>query len=224
MGGNAFEFDDIAQNIFFPIYSAIARDIAKTTGKKYGRVLDLGCGGGHLGLSVLKETGMTAVLLDKNPDAVGIAHRRAADWSLSDRATAVVGDAMAIPLPDGSVDLAVSRGSVGFWEDEELAFSEILRVLAPGGMTWIGGGLGNGDLKKEITAKMKMRNPAWPECLKEITNGWGASEYGKLLDGLCDRADDRNAFAYEIIDEEDRGMWIVIAKRGGTGAAAGDAR
>lgn len=91
-------------------------------------------------------------------------------------------------------------------------------------MTWIGGGLGNGDLKKEITAKMKMRNPAWPECLKEITNGWGASEYGKLLDGLCDRADDRNAFAYEIIDEEDRGMWIVIAKRGGTGAAAGDAR
>jgi ubiquinone/menaquinone biosynthesis C-methylase UbiE len=215
MSGNAFEFDDIAQNIFFPIYGAIALDIVATTGKRAGRVLDLGCGGGHLGLSLLKATGMSAVLLDKNPDAVGIAQRRATQWGLGERALAVRGDAMDIPLADASIDLAVSRGSVGFWADEEKAFSEILRVLSPGGMSWIGGGMGNGELKRQITVKMKARNPEWPDCLKKITNGYGAAEYRVLLEGLPLKAGGCPPFSFRVIDEPDRGMWIVIEREPG---------
>ena len=96
-----------------------------------------------MGLSVLKAApGLRGVLLDKNPEAVSIAERRAAEWGLRDRTVAVVGDVQQIPLADGSIDLAVSRGSLPFWENLEQAFSEILRVLAPGGMAYLGGGMG----------------------------------------------------------------------------------
>jgi ubiquinone/menaquinone biosynthesis C-methylase UbiE len=212
MGAHAYEFDEIAQNVFFPIYEAIARDALASTGKKGGLALDIGCGGGHLGLSLAKLAPFTVILLDKDADAVGIAHRRAVEWGLSERAIAIEGDAMDLPLPDASVDFAVSRGSVGFWEDGEKAFSEILRVLAPGGKTWIGGGLGGPELKPRVTAKMKERDPDWPECLKKITNGYGAAEYRGLLEGLS--AKGGGGFTFSVIDDADRGMWIAIEKGG----------
>lgn len=214
MSAHAYEFDEIAQNVFFPIYEAIARDALASTRVGGGRALDIGCGGGHLGLSLARLAPFDVVLLDKDADAVGIAHRRAAEWGLAGRAIAVRGDAMDIPLADGSVDFAVSRGSVGFWADEELAFSEILRVLAPGGRTWIGGGLGGAELKPLITARMKARNPEWPECLKKITNGYGAEEYRGLLARLAARAPRGRGFSFSVVDDPDRGMWIVIEKEG----------
>jgi 2-polyprenyl-3-methyl-5-hydroxy-6-metoxy-1,4-benzoquinol methylase len=54
MSRNAMEFDKIAQEIFFPIYPVIADDILKLTGIRSGRLLDVGSGGGHLGLWVFK--------------------------------------------------------------------------------------------------------------------------------------------------------------------------
>ena len=202
--GNAYEFDKIAQEIFFPIYAVIAKDIIRVSGVTEGRLLDLGCGGGHLGLSVLKATLMTATLIDKNPDAVEIAARRAAGWGLTGRARVIPGDVHKLPLPDASVDLAVSRGSVGFWEDETKAFSEIYRVLAPGGMTYIGGGFGNKALKASITRKMKVINPEWPQSLKRITNGFEAQDYDRLLGELH--------YEHEIIDDDEKGMWIIVKK------------
>ena len=44
-----FEFDDIAENIFLPIYEVIATDLLEETGVVSGQMLDIGCGGGHLG-------------------------------------------------------------------------------------------------------------------------------------------------------------------------------
>ncbi|QNK40877.1 class I SAM-dependent methyltransferase [Caproicibacter fermentans] len=202
---HAEDFDCIAENIFFPIYEVIAKDILAYSKITSGRILDLGCGGGHLGLSVLKqEKGLSAVLLDRNPDAAAIAEHRAAQWGLRQRATPIVADVSRIPLPDGSVDLAVSRGSFGFWPDEGLAFSEILRVLSPGGKAYIGGGFGNLDLKRKIVKKMKTVSPDWPECVHRKTNGFTAEDYGKILSGL--------GAEFEFIDNEEKGFWILLQK------------
>lgn len=203
--GNAYEFDKIAQEVFFPIYAVIAEDIKKATGKIEGHLLDLGCGGGHLGLSVLKATRMTAALVDRNPDAAAIAEKRAYEWGLAARTKVIVGDVQELPLKDASIDLAVSRGSVGFWEDEGKAFSEIYRVLAPGGMTYIGCGFGSNELKTVIFKKMKALNPGWPENLKGITNGYEAGDYDKLLSRL--------GYKHEIIDDDAKGMWIIVRKQ-----------
>lgn len=203
----AEEYDRIARTAFLPIYRVIAKDILACTGIREGRVLDLGSGGGHLGLSVLKEEeGLLGILLDKNPDAAAIAEKRAEEWGLRRRAIPLVADVLDIPLPDESIDLAVSRGSFLFWPDAARAFSEILRVLAPGGKTYIGGGFGNGELKAEIVEKMKRINPGWPENVHRKSNRLTTEDYRRILEGLPVR--------FQIVSSEEKGFWIIMEKPG----------
>lgn len=204
--GNALEFDHIAQEIFFPIYEVIVSDIINHTKKASGRLLDLGCGGGHLGLTMLKTAkDMTGILLDNNPEAAAIADRRAADWGLRERAVVIVGDVHQIPLPDASVDLVISRGSIGFWKDIEKAFSEILRVMAPGGYTFIGSGMGNKELGDEIARKMKQINPDWPDCVRRASNGYTAEDYRAVLNKL--------GAQFEMMTNKDKGKWTILCKK-----------
>jgi len=203
---SAYEFDHVAQEILFPIYSVIADDMLACTNIRNGRMLDIGCGGGHMGLSVLKAApGLRGVLLDKNPEAVSIAERRAAEWGLRDRTVAVVGDVQQIPLADGSIDLAVSRGSLPFWENLEQAFSEILRVLAPGGMAYLGGGMGNAELARTVEQKMREFNPDWPGCIRRKSNGLGADDYRTVLEKL--------GAEFEIVESDSKGKWTILCKR-----------
>jgi 2-polyprenyl-3-methyl-5-hydroxy-6-metoxy-1,4-benzoquinol methylase len=64
------EFDVIADTIFAPIYPMEAEAALQFYGKKEGHCLDLGCGGGHLGLAVAKQSQMKITALDINPVAV----------------------------------------------------------------------------------------------------------------------------------------------------------
>lgn len=204
--GNAREFDRIAQEIFFPMYEVIVSDIIDCTKKTSGRMLDLGCGGGHLGLTMLKSAkDMTGILLDSNPEAAAIADQRAGEWGLRSRSFTVVGDVHQIPLPDGSIDLAISRGSIMFWKDTGKAFSEILRVLAPGGRTFIGSGMGNKELGEEITRKMKKMNPDWPDCVHRSSNGHTMEDYRAILTKL--------GAQFEFINNKNQGKWIIFCKK-----------
>ncbi len=199
-----FEFDRIASEVFFPIYEVLAQECVKETGISQGTAIDLGCGGGHLGLSLLKMTSMDLILYDISPDALEIARDRAREWGLADRTETVLGDVQNMAeIKTGSVDLAVSRGSVGFWPDTAMAFGEIYRVLKPGGKTFIGGGFGTEELEAEITEKMKVYEPEWPDCVRKKTNGYEVQDYARILSGL--------GFKFRIVDDE-RGMWIVVEK------------
>lgn len=95
---------------------------------------------------------------DQSEDMLAIAASTIAECGLEDRAATLHGDVAHIPLPDDSVDLAVSRGSVFFWEDLPRAFAEIRRVLASGGWGYIGGGFGSAKIKAEIERKMRARS------------------------------------------------------------------
>ena len=68
----------------------------------------------------------------------------ARDKGLADRLLAIVGVAERLPLPDNSVDLLVSRGSIFFWDDPVQGLEEVQRVLRVGGKAYIGGGAGSG--------------------------------------------------------------------------------
>jgi ubiquinone/menaquinone biosynthesis C-methylase UbiE len=153
------DFDQIANEIFFPIYEVIARSALNQYGKKSGRCLDVGCGGGHLGLSVAKASDMSVILMDIKENPLKIAENRAKDWGLSGRSFLLIGDVRRIELPDNSVDLIVSRGSIGFWgnkEEMKQAFGEIYRVLAPEGTTYVGKGFGSSELAEKIKRKMEV--------------------------------------------------------------------
>ncbi|KUO78230.1 MAG: hypothetical protein APF81_25075 [Desulfosporosinus sp. BRH_c37] len=200
------DFDRIANEIFFPIYEVIAQEALKMLGRKSGSCLDVGCGGGHLGLSVAKASDMRITLMDVKEDAIKIANSRIKDWALEGRTSTIISDVREINLPDNGFDLITSRGSIGFWggkDEMKQAFAEIYRVLAPNGTTFIGKGFGSAKLTKQITAQMKVLHPEWPQCVREASNGYGAQDYGEFLNEL--------GIPAEIIND-DRGVWIMMRK------------
>lgn len=199
-----FEFDYIAEHIFYPIYPVIAEDIVKRAGRVEGRLMDIGCGGGHLGLAVMEKTDFQGVFVDINETALGIARDRAGKRGLSGRSEFLKGNVEHLELPDSDCDLIISRGSYLFWDNLENSLVEIYRVLAPGGMTYIGGGMGSQELAASIRPKMQKIWPEWPapnmKRSSRITN--------EILAGIMER----HGIPHEIIDNEEQGRWIIMSK------------
>lgn len=80
MPHNPVEYDAIAEQLFAPVYPVIANAIAERTKKREGRLLDAGCGGGHLAISVLREGAFDHLtLLDENAKALKLANARVHD-------------------------------------------------------------------------------------------------------------------------------------------------
>ncbi|PYG90215.1 methyltransferase family protein [Ruminiclostridium sufflavum DSM 19573] len=204
MNKKAYEFDAIANGPFFPVYPVIAQQIKDKTKILSGRCLDIGSGGGHLGLSLAQITNLEVVLLDKLEDAIDIADRRVNSWGLSERASTLLGDAQQIPLQDNTVNLCISRGSVWFWEDQKKGFEEIYRVLANGGMAYIGGGFGNEELKKQVDKKMKGHSSEWPKSRNQPVEGNAIQHFIEVLYKA-------GIFNFEITDDE-RGIWVIFEK------------
>ena len=202
--GAEINFDHIAQNIFLPIYPVIADDILTVTGKVCGRMMDIGCGGGHLGMALLEKAQYRGWFVDISESALQAAETHAQERGLTNRAVFLKQDVHCMDIPDDFADLIVSRSSYLFWVDLEKALLEIYRILAPGGRTYIGGVLGNVQLAASIREKMQAIIPGWPEHVlcrsAEITNEW----IGETLD--------RNRISHEIIDNEAKGRWFVMKK------------
>lgn len=199
-----FPFDYIAQNIFYPIYGVIAEDIIQRTGCRSGNILDIGCGGGHLGLALLERTGCRGCFVDINETALRMARSRAAERGLLERCEFFQRDARLLGLPDNFANLIVSRGSWHFWDDLEGTLLEIYRVLAPGGYTYIGGGLGNARLAAEIREKMRELWPEWPEVVQKRQGGIASEELRQLLG--------RHGVRHEILENQEQGCWIIMTK------------
>lgn len=91
--------------------------------------VDVGCGTGALTAAILDGCApASAVGVDPADGFVAAAGER-----LGDRATFVVGDAAALPLPDASADRVVSGLVLNFVPEPRAAVEEALRVLRPGG-------------------------------------------------------------------------------------------
>lgn len=204
---DAMKYDTMAREIFAPAYPLIASQAVERTGIREGVCLDIGCGGGYLGLELARTTGLFVRFYDQSREMLDIVQGNIASHRLEERTEILSGSAESIPLPDGSVNLAVSRGSVFFW-DRVKAFREIGRVLAPGGMSYIGGGFGSAEVKAEIDRKMEGRSqdgPPWREWVAKRLGPEAPGEFEKELRsaGIED---------FEIDRSEDKGLWIIIRK------------
>jgi SAM-dependent methyltransferase len=95
------------------------------------RWLDVGCGTGALTSTVLRSAAPASVL-GIDPTAPFVAHARS---HVDDpRASFAVAPAGAVPLPDGTVDVAVSGLVLNFVPDLPAALAELRRVVRPGGV------------------------------------------------------------------------------------------
>jgi ubiquinone/menaquinone biosynthesis C-methylase UbiE len=114
------------------IFARWAPDLIELAGLAPGeRVLDVACGTGVVARLAAERVGSTGKVtgLDLNPTMLAAARAQAApatvEW--------VEGSALAVPLPDESVDTVLCQQGLQFFPDRAAALREMRRVLVPGG-------------------------------------------------------------------------------------------
>jgi SAM-dependent methyltransferase len=101
----------------------------------HGRVLDAGCGGGGMPLSLAEEA-QFVVGIDPAPRFQDAGTRLARERQLSNLRFARA-DGMALPFADGVFDLVLSHAVIEHVADAPLYLRECARVLAPGGHVYL---------------------------------------------------------------------------------------
>jgi SAM-dependent methyltransferase len=125
----------VAPRILPPLYRAVAEHTADTGAS---RVLDVGTGPGALAIEIARRCPRCQVVgVDLAPEMLATAGARAAEAGVADRVRFQIADASALPLADGSIDVAVSTLSLHHWRDPAAVLRELHRVLQRGGQALI---------------------------------------------------------------------------------------
>jgi cytochrome P450/ubiquinone/menaquinone biosynthesis C-methylase UbiE len=96
------------------------------------KVLDVGCGGGQIPLTILGHRGDVELTgIDLSHPQVKRARTRTATFG--DRARFEVGSALELSVEDSSFDAVLSVTSIKHWPSPKRGLEECLRVLKPGG-------------------------------------------------------------------------------------------
>ncbi|HEY8293161.1 MAG TPA: methyltransferase domain-containing protein [Thermomicrobiales bacterium] len=110
------------------------RELMQRAGIAKGmRVLDVGGGLGGPARTLASETGCTVTVLDLTEEYCTVGEMLTARTGLSDRVTFRHGNALDMPFSDDAFDAVWTQHSTMNIEDKERLYTEIHRVLRPGG-------------------------------------------------------------------------------------------
>jgi ubiquinone/menaquinone biosynthesis C-methylase UbiE len=203
---NARQYDEFTRTTFARIYPVIANQILERTGITTGACLDIGSGPGSLAMAIATLSDLHVTALDSSPEMYALAEKNIRERCLEQIVMPVMGDVHAIPAADKTFNLAISRGSYHFWEDLPAAFREILRVLKPGGIAYIGGGYGSARIRDEVLASRKERgivdDPDHPSRVR----------FRKFRPGEIEAAIESAGIAEYRIINDDTGFWMIFRK------------
>ena len=200
----AQSYNAVATEIFTPVYSYYANEIVAKTGIRSGDCLDVGSGAGYLGLALLQIASFRLFLLDHSWEMLPQTEEGFNRGAKRKTTGIVLAEVQAIPLKDASMDLVISRGSVPFWSDLSTAFSEIDRVLKPGGSACILGGLGPPEIREDIERQLYRRNPDWQKERDRTMPRRQEDQYAQSLRMAGIR--------HFTVDRNETGMWIQFGK------------
>lgn len=105
--------------------------VAIVRGEKGARLLDLGCGGGHVSFHVAPEVA-EVIACDLSPEMLAAVAQTAAERGLRNIVTQQ-GAAEKLPFEDGAFDFVISRYSAHHWRDFDAGLREARRVLRRSG-------------------------------------------------------------------------------------------
>lgn len=104
-------------------------------------ILDVGCGGGKNIARMLKRCLQGQVYgIDYSEESVAMSRKKNKSL-LGSRCFIEQGNVMELPYETGKYDLVTAFETVYFWPDLKQSFSEVYRVLKPGGMFMFSYGL-----------------------------------------------------------------------------------
>ena len=131
-------------------------------------VADLGCGEGYLTIETARWA-KSVVAIDKS-DAVLERARELARRRRVINITWKTGDLAALPLDDASVDVALLSQALHHAQQPELAISEAVRILRPGG--------------RVLVLDLRAHDQAWVrERLGDVQLGFSDEDLSRLLHG-----------------------------------------
>lgn len=174
-----------AEGALAPVYAPLAEEIAETLGlaDTEGVGIDLGSGPGTLILELCRRTKLHWLNADINPHFFPYFFEKAQSAGYGGRVSAIRADACALPLRDDFADVVVSRGSFHFWPDLRKGLSEVVRVLKPGGVAYIGRGFPQrlplevaGKIREDAT-KMKYDVNETERQLRNVMASLGIADY-----------------------------------------------
>ncbi len=139
------------------------------------QLVDLACGRGGYGLELAARTGARLLGVDFSAEAVRQARDLAATWRVE--ADFRVGDLVATGLEEGSADAVVVVDAIQFPADPPAAYTELARVLRPGG-----------HLVLTCWEPLEPDDEALPERLRRVALGPGLAEAGFAAVEVRERA------------------------------------
>lgn len=188
-----------------PVYPALARQIVDDFWIREGVAVDVGGGAGSLAIALAEITDLRIYSLDINPAASRLCGLRVDEAGLTGRVVPVEGDALDMPFKDGLADLVVSRGSIFFWADQLAGAMECHRILAPGGVAYIGGGFSR-------TLDPAIRTPLAERVARRLADPAKRGDWRPIEEDLVQRLEAAGAAQVATETEPQAGWWIVVRK------------
>jgi SAM-dependent methyltransferase len=136
--GDAALYDATSRLLFGPFLRQIAADVAAAA-PEGARVLEIGCGPGHLSIMLARRHDLYVIGLDLDPAMVERARAHAVRTASGGGRSPsfLVGDVASLAFPDTSFDVVVSTLSMHHWADPSAGLAEIARVLRSGGRSLV---------------------------------------------------------------------------------------
>lgn len=168
------------QDSLSPVYPLIAQQIVDDYAVTQGICLDIGTGPGHIGIELARITDLEIYFVDLKREALAKAAENVSACGLDNIVHFLESDVCLLPFQDQFADLVVSRGSLWFWADQVKGLQEIHRVLKPGAIAMVGGGMG----RYTPRTMLNRRQGKGPRTIKEHRNARfpKGEQLGQLLD------------------------------------------
>ena len=136
-GLSAAQFGAKAANYLTSAVHSTGADLerlkAMVSHRRPGRILDLGCGAGHVSFALAEGGARRITAYDPSREMLEVVTQAAAARGFEKGIDTCVGVAEALPFDPNTFDCIVSRYSAHHWADVSRALCECARVMLPGG-------------------------------------------------------------------------------------------